>query len=193
MRDYWLILRAAFLSLFLIEGLALYLARQDFRLKQATEYEYIGNVSILTWKRLAQMSVLSLITGFLSGTLGIGGGLVYVPVFVGLGMHPDVASATGMHVVLFSSFAQFLLFIESGVLSVGMVLWEAGIVILGSLLGQVVIMFLVKKHGRHSIVLIFLILVLVVGIAMVPVFVIGSLEEGLQLWNFYNFCSSRNS
>jgi len=46
--------------------------------------------------------------GISGGCLGIGGGMIFNPILMDMGMLPQVASASGMYLVLFSSFSTML-------------------------------------------------------------------------------------
>lgn len=41
--------------------------------------------------------------GWVAGALGLGGGSIYNPALLSLGVHAQVAGATGMYLVLFST------------------------------------------------------------------------------------------
>ncbi len=49
--------------------------------------------------------------GFLGATLGLGGGIIYNPAFLALGMKPTQAAATSMFLVLISSSAASMQYI----------------------------------------------------------------------------------
>lgn len=57
---------------------------------------------------------ISFVVGFLSGMLGIGGGIVHVPAMVFLGFPAHFATATSHFVLVFSSFTSLLVHLRDG-------------------------------------------------------------------------------
>jgi len=55
----------------------------------------------LTSGRLSKL-VLGSIAGGLVGAMGLGGGVVFNPVLLGLGVPPTVVAATGMYLIMYS-------------------------------------------------------------------------------------------
>lgn len=51
---------------------------------------------------LIRLMMISFGGGWVSGALGIGGGSIYNPCLLAMGVHPKVSSATGMYLVMFS-------------------------------------------------------------------------------------------
>jgi len=60
---------------------------------------------------------ISVAVGFLSGFLGIGGGIVHVPALIFLGFPAHFATATSHFVLACSSFTSFLIHLTAGALS----------------------------------------------------------------------------
>jgi len=48
--------------------------------------------------------------GLFAGTLGIGGGIITVPIMLAMGVHPGVVSATSSAMILFTAFASVTAF-----------------------------------------------------------------------------------
>ena len=61
-------------------------------------------------KKLTQLLMLGFIGGWVAGALGLGGGSIYNPAFLSLGIPPKVSSATGLYLVTFSTFASVLVY-----------------------------------------------------------------------------------
>jgi len=49
--------------------------------------------------------------GWVSGALGLGGGAIFNPVFLSLGIPPAVTSSTGMYLVMFTTFGSSITYI----------------------------------------------------------------------------------
>ena len=75
-----------------------------------------GNEADFSFNLLAGI-VISLFVGFLSGLLGIGGGIVHVPALVFLGFPAHFATATSHFVLVFSSLASVLAHLQDGSLT----------------------------------------------------------------------------
>mmetsp|Transcript_78288 Transcript_78288/g.135842 ORF Transcript_78288/g.135842 Transcript_78288/m.135842 type:complete len:532 (+) Transcript_78288:94-1689(+) len=69
-------------------------------------YYCYGNVQLeddWTWCRVASYSAMAVTTGCLAGLVGIGGGLIFAPFFIQMGIDPHVAVATSSTCVIFTS------------------------------------------------------------------------------------------
>lgn len=112
--------------------------------------------------------VISLFVGFLSGFLGIGGGIVHVPALIFLGFPAHFATATSHFVLACSSFTSFLVHLATGALSKDYVLAFsiAGGAIAGAQAGA-----LISKRAKGSVIMIFLAAALV--LAGVRIFISG--------------------
>ena len=61
--------------------------------------------------------------GGLASAIGLGGGVVFNPVLIGLGVPPTVAASTGMYMITFSSFLNTVSFYLFGMLPIDYALW----------------------------------------------------------------------
>lgn len=114
-------------------------------------------------KRIVRSLATGAVAGFLNGLFGGGGGMVVVPMLIGLlGYPPKKAHATAIPVILPLSVVSGLLYAVFGNVSAE-VLWpvSAG-VFAGGLLGAL----LLKKIPTKSVVLIFSLAMLVAGVRM---------------------------
>lgn len=75
-----------------------------------------GNEAAFSFNLLAGI-VISLFVGFISGLLGIGGGIVHVPALVFLGFPAHFATATSHFVLVFSSLTSVLVHLRDGSLT----------------------------------------------------------------------------
>ena len=55
--------------------------------------------------------------GFVSGAFGLGGGSVFNPLMIELGVPPTVSTSTGMYMIMFSTFASSVIYITYGALN----------------------------------------------------------------------------
>ena len=77
-------------------------------------------------KRLTQLLALGFVGGWVAGALGLGGGCVYNPALLALGIPPKVSSATGLYLVTFSKIASVFVYFLAGQLDVWYGLWISG-------------------------------------------------------------------
>lgn len=63
---------------------------------------------------LRTLLFVSLFGGFVSGAFGLGGGSIFNPVLIELGVPPSVSSATGMYMVMLSNMATSVMYASYG-------------------------------------------------------------------------------
>ncbi|GLD91566.1 hypothetical protein PINS_up000099 [Pythium insidiosum] len=127
---------------------------------RASGYEYLKGD--MRWTKHATFRYPALCTaaGLAAGLLGIGGGMVKGPLLLEMGLLPQVASATSSSMILFTSSATTIQFIVLGTLSVKHALWHGLVGLLGGVIGQFGLSYLIKKY-RKSAFVIFLIAAIV--------------------------------
>ena len=73
----------------------------------------------MNFKGIVSLVILALTGGSISGFLGIGGAAFYNPFFIMYDINPQVASATGMYIVLIGSISNAVFWIGQGDFYVG--------------------------------------------------------------------------
>ena len=143
--------------------------RQEQRIKEVVGSGLIEGEIELKGKKLAKLLVGSVVGG-LVGALGIGGGVVFNPLLIGMGVPPAVASATGMYMIIFSSGATSIMMMSYGALPLDFALWIGLWSALGIYLCLSILAKILKKTNRPSIIVFVLASVLLVSAIMVPIF-----------------------
>ena len=119
---------------------------------------------------LVQLTGLGFVGGLVAGALGLGGGSIYNPALLTMGVHPKVSGATGMYLVLFSTINTCLVNYLNGFLhlnyGVWISLWSLG----GSLLGMSVTDRIITMTGKPSILVWILVVVFVMSTIATPIF-----------------------
>jgi uncharacterized membrane protein YfcA len=69
-------------------------------------------------KTLFNVLVLSFLGGWVAGALGLGGGSIFNPLLISMGVPPKVSSATGMYLVTFSKISACLVYFLVGNLNI---------------------------------------------------------------------------
>lgn len=116
------------------------------------------------------MTVLGFVGGWVAGALGLGGGSIYNPVLLAMGVPPKVSSATGLYLVSYSTFAASFIFILSGALNIYYGLWIGLWSIIGTLIGLKVANWYMERSGRQSIIVWCLVIIFVLSTIAIPLF-----------------------
>jgi uncharacterized membrane protein YfcA len=125
-----------------------------------------------------KLVVFAFLGGFMSGALGLGGGAIFNPLLLSLGVLPSVASATGMYMILFSSSSSSFIYIVYKMLNLQFSLWIGFWCSSGSVLGLYILNKIIKRFDRQSPVVFALTFVLGLSSFIVPIF--GFLEMKKQ-------------
>lgn len=113
---------------------------------------------------------LAYMGGWVAGALGLGGGSIFNPLLLSMGVPPKVSSATGMYLVTFSKIAACLIYFLSGELCMSFAIWIAAWSTFGSVIGLFLTNIYMEKYGRQSILVFFLTFVLGLSCIGVPYF-----------------------
>ena len=136
-----------------------------------------SDIDVLDRKTLAYILAMSFVGSFLGNALGLGGGFIYNPVQIGLGVAPSVAASTSMYMIMFSAAASTCLLLIFGQVNVEYVLYLAIFCGIGVILGMYFIGKLIKRWKRQSIVAICLAVILTVATFLAGVLNILGLKE----------------
>ena len=113
--------------------------------------------------------------GWVAGALGIGGGVIFNPLLMSMGVPPKVSSATGMYMINFSKISTTFLYLVFGELYLDYALWIGCWSVVGSVIGLSGANHYMKKSNRQSIIVFFLAFVLILSVVLVPYFSIRDL------------------
>jgi len=97
---------------------------------------------------LRNILALAVFGGWVAGALGLGGGAIFNPILLNLGVPPKVSSATGMYLITFSKIAACLIYFIFGELQMDYSLWIAGWSTIGALIGLKGVNWYMDKFGR---------------------------------------------
>lgn len=125
---------------------------------------------------LALLLIFAFLGGWISGAFGLGGGSVFNPLMIELGVPPTVSTSTGMYMIMFSTFASSVIYITWGSLNLEFGLWLGFCSVIGIMGGMFLVDILIKLYKRQSIIVFILVLVLGVSTVMVPIF------NGIEVW-----------
>ena len=177
--------------LFICVGLSLYSVKIA-KAEQALKIKYGKGLSAgdvrLEGKNMFTLIFFSFIGGWVSGALGLGGGSIFNPLLLSMGVPPPVASATGMYMIIFSTGASTMTYIIQGMLDVDYGLTIGGFCLIGTFVGMKVLDKVMKKLNRQSPLVMLLTLVLGMSALAVPYFGIDQLKDEDNLFEMGHIC-----
>lgn len=92
--------------------------------------------------------IFAFIGGWVSGALGLGGGAIFNPLLLSMGVPPSVASSTGMYMILYSTAASSGIYIIYQMLDFNFGFWIGLWCSVGTIFGLKVINYITKKYER---------------------------------------------
>ncbi|XP_031264114.1 sulfite exporter TauE/SafE family protein 3-like [Pistacia vera] len=141
--------------------------------------------------QLGQWCACGMVAGLVGGLLGIGGGFIMGPLFLELGIPPQVASATATFGMTFSSSMSVVEFYLLNRFPVPYALYFIVVALIAAFIGQYIITKLITITGRASLiifVLAFTIFVSALSLGGVGLSdMIGKIEHG-EYMGFENLC-----
>jgi uncharacterized membrane protein YfcA len=121
--------------------------------------------------RLLMGSVL----GGIVGAMGLGGGVVFNPCLLSLGLPPTVVAATGMYLIMYSQASNTAIYYLIGNLKIEYAAWIGLWSCVGILFCLITVTRLIQRTGRQSLVVLILTLVLLASAIMTPIFSVPQL------------------
>lgn len=118
--------------------------------KERCGYNYVDGDIKWTPTATILYPIICTLAGFFAGMFGVGGGIVKGPLMLAMGVHPQVSSASSACMILFTSFTATTSFVVFGLLIPD---YAAICIIIGfisTLIGQVVLNYLMAKYQRNS-------------------------------------------
>ena len=137
---------------------------------------------------LVKLVIFALLGGWVSGALGLGGGAIFNPLLLSMGVPPSVASSTGMYMILFSTAGSSITYLVFGTLNLPFGLWIGCWCAIASLGGLYLLNKVLKKFDRQSPVVFLLTFVLGLSALLVPVFAIVQLKGKTGILDFKSIC-----
>lgn len=114
--------------------------------------------------------VLGSLGGGLAGAVGLGGGILFNPVLIGMGVQPQVVSSTGMFMIMFGSLSNSITFHMFEILPLDYALWLSVWCSIGIVIATTLVNKLIRRYQRASIVVFVLALVIGASVVVVPIF-----------------------
>lgn len=117
-----------------------------------------------------RLVTVAFIGGWVSGALGLGGGAIFNPVLLSMGIPPAVSGATGMYLVMFTTFGSSITYIILKQLELSYAIWTGTWCIMGTYIGMRLLDFMMKRWNRQSMIVFLLAGILGISALMIPIF-----------------------
>ena len=99
---YWFIQFLFILLCVLVTYISVKFNKKEQDLRKKYNVNYTIEEVIFEGKALVILLLIGFFGGFAAGAFGLGGGSIYNPALLALGVQPRVAASTGMYLVMFS-------------------------------------------------------------------------------------------
>lgn len=165
---------------------AIHINKKEQVLKLKYNRGIVKSDIIFTNQAVAKLIAIGVVGGFLSGALGLGGGTIFNPILLGMGLPPAVASSTSMYMVIYSTASSAFVYFLYDDLNVPYACWIGLWCVCGAIIGLIVLKKLLVKYNRQSPLVMILTFVILLSAVLVPTFgfiqVIDDAQSGANIW-----------
>ena len=154
----------------MLSFIGVYINKREQRLKQKVGKGTVSSDLQYSGRPLFYLMVFAFIGGWVSGAFGLGGGSVFNPLMIELGVPPTVSTSTGMYMIMFSTFASSFIYISYGALDIPFAIWLGFWSVIGILLGVSIVNSYIARYNRQSLIVFILCFVLGISAILVPIF-----------------------
>lgn len=163
--------------------------RRRHRRRRDCGYTFLETDVVWSGRIVWVLPPVGLLAGFTAGLLGIGGGMIMGPLFVQMGLQPQVQAATSAYMVFWTGLSATFQYKYYNKISWNWILILVSIGFIDAQIGQRFINWYIKKYKRPSIII--LILAMIIGIAIVALTIQQSIHiahtwKGLEERFTYN-------
>ena len=124
----------------------------EWKLKDRIHYKYIDTDIEWTPINTIIYPLLCIFAGLVAGMFGVGGGIVFGPMMLEMGIHPMVASATSAVMIFFTSVVASSSYIVFGTLTYDYAVYLFCWGLVATAFGQIVVGYFINKHKRFSLI-----------------------------------------
>lgn len=168
------------------------LLKKEYLLKEENNYQFVKGDVVWNQRTIIKFLIFAIIAGFLSGAVGLSGGVLFTPMFLEFGIAPSVASSTSMYMAMFATGSSSVLYMFSGYVIYDVTFWLSAFSVIGTYLGSTIIGAAVKKSGKQSI-LVWLLAVVITASAIIVVVeaIVNTIKDSndhVDLWHFKDYC-----
>lgn len=159
--------------------------------KKKVELGYDFDSGDVRWEEITclRLNIVGFMAGFLGAIIGVGGALIINPTLIKFNVRPEVMTATGSFMIVFTSSVSALQFLISGRIQYDYGLWTITFSLMGSALGVFVIKGCVDKYKRSSLITLTLACVMVLSGIVTPVYgIYQALTSDYMDYGFHDYC-----
>ena len=168
---YWLINIAYLVFCGLMSLISVFIIRKEQNLK--IKYGTVGMCEsdiIYTNKNVLKLVSLGFFGGFLAGAFGLGGGVIYNPILLTMGIPPTVAGACSLFLVGYSKVASTVVYALNNLLNIYYALWVGFWACIGGFVGSLLLVVYIRLGGRQSVVVWALVFEFLISIVIIPLY-----------------------
>ena len=166
---YWLVQVVFVLICIFVTIFILRINRDEQNLKIKYSVNFEEGEPTFEGKSMITLVTIGAVGGFVAGAFGLGGGSIYNPAFLTLGVHPNVAGSTGMFLVMVSTINTCFVNWLNGYLNIYYALWVSAWSLIGSFVGMASTDKVVKATGKPSIIVWVLVFVFFISVLSTPI------------------------
>ena len=189
---YWFIFISFFIFALIINYISFLHVQHEYNYRNSLGFPYDEKDIKWSFNQSISIAFIGLTSGFIAGTIGIGGGVVLGPILLSYGIFPVVSTVTTNFLVLLTSSSTSLQFILSDMMNFQYAFVSIIFSILGSYVGTKVIHHYFTKSGRQSLLIFALVLVIGSSALILPVssFIstVDDVEKGMNIFRFNSIC-----
>lgn len=158
-----------------------YILNGFHRQREEFGYHYLDTDVQFTTAQLKKFPSVALIAGLAAGMLGIGGGMIIGPLFIELGMEPQVGTSSCAFMILWTACSGVIQYYYAGKLGWKFLCYFAFFGFISGQIGQQLVNRVLRRTGRPSIVVLLLgSIILLACIAMVSTGILKVVATGGQ-------------
>ena len=150
--------------------LAIIINRQEQDLKKKYEVNFVQGDVEFHGKSMVSLILIGFFGGLVAGAFGLGGGSIYNPAFLTLGVNPRTSGATGMFLVMLSTINTGCVNYLNGYLNVKYACWVSVWSLAGAIVGMMVTDKVIKMTGKASIIVWVLVFCFFISTIATPIF-----------------------
>lgn len=144
----WTLVGALVLVMFCLTALGVNVNKREQALKRKCRRGMVASDIQFEGRQLFILCFFAFIGGWVSGALGLGGGSIFNPLMISLGVPPLVSTSTGMYMIMFSTAASSTIYIAYGAMDMQFAAWLCFWACAGILSGIWAVNTLMKRYKR---------------------------------------------
>ena len=161
---------------------------RKYEYKVSEKYEFDSQDIHWSKRNCLIISAAGLGAGLIGSIIGIGGALVMSPVFLKMGMRPEVMTATTSFMILFSSVVTALQYAIAGKINFAYGFWTICFALTGSAIGVFFIKKLVEKYKRSSLIIMTLAAMQIICCFVILVYGTYNYVHNDEDYGFHSYC-----